>query len=872
MNGKMRVAKRFVNLLILFVCRFAGNSVNGELLPESVPFSLTTSINPLMPNNEQSVKDCPYTNFPYAKRGLTSSIFAERYRDKTFSHVVKLDTVEESNCVGVIVDQLHILTTKECAQKQPQTISFQNVTQPRWGIRNTKYHIGLDVALLQLRSNLSIDEQTIPACFWSSSTTDGFSSVQYITRNNHNDNFTISTTKCNRSGRSQCYESILKNINGFVQVQAISNYRTHPFVLALGTRNDGSLLEVSQYLDWIQTETGITADPLECAVKYYRLREYEDRVAVQRFEGYQSIQMQNAYVSSSANNKYKARIGHYVEDPLIETVVTYNCYGTLIHREFVLTSASCIDSFKDESFIVQMRQEKKFYLSTNPEYLLQEKSDYREQVTVSQVFIHPEYSKAPLQNDLAILLLDPVELQFDEYFGPACLWTHDSTEIKEFQTNGHGPLRTVQGLEDRVELLLKDRTETELYLISKVLKDCPQMLSKHQICVGEDATLVPGTCKSNHGSAMSRELRDLQQVFYDYVFAINSQGDDCGLNTPSTFTRISPYIKWIDSIIFGENVQFNNSDIYYGDECNLKGGESGVCLTIPECPGIVDELTGKSPAEVKRCGFMNDEALVCCSAADSAQNNLESAHLSEVIKEIEQCPDLYADLRSNRSPYNLWKGAVTFLGIIRSYSSEIACDATLISKEFVITSASCLKRFSSDESLFVIVGQNTTQKIDVEKSIMHPLHVANSHENNLAVLKLMLPVTVSQEVIPACLWKNRSHIPFALEVLGTKEQQFDLQAYPLYQQRCEEIKFSNVTSTEVCVAFDGSFGENKPSICHDAGSGLYNYYAHGLYEKQVSYLVGIYTRGTDCEDDAVAVFTRISHHFGWIKSVIYRLA
>ncbi|EAT42693.1 AAEL005807-PA [Aedes aegypti] len=154
MNGKMRVAKRFVNLLILFVCRFAGNSVNGELLPESVPFSLTTSINPLMPNNEQSVKDCPYTNFPYAKRGLTSSIFAERYRDKTFSHVVKLDTVEESNCVGVIVDQLHILTTKECAQKQPQTISFQNVTQPRWGILNTKYHIGLDVALLQLRSNL----------------------------------------------------------------------------------------------------------------------------------------------------------------------------------------------------------------------------------------------------------------------------------------------------------------------------------------------------------------------------------------------------------------------------------------------------------------------------------------------------------------------------------------------------------------------------------------------------------------------------------------------------------------------------------------------------------------------------------------------
>lgn len=100
------------------------------------------------------IPDCLYTNYPYATRGLASSIFAEPYRDKTFAHVVKLDTVEESDCVGVIVDQLHILTTKQCAQLQPQTISFQNETLPRWGILNTKYHISLDVAILQLRTNL----------------------------------------------------------------------------------------------------------------------------------------------------------------------------------------------------------------------------------------------------------------------------------------------------------------------------------------------------------------------------------------------------------------------------------------------------------------------------------------------------------------------------------------------------------------------------------------------------------------------------------------------------------------------------------------------------------------------------------------------
>lgn len=262
MNGKTRATTRLVNLLIVFVCRLAGNSVYGELLPDHVPLSRTTSINPLMPNNEQSVKDCLYTNYPYATRGLASSIFAEPYRDKTFAHVVKLDIVEESDCVGVIVDQLHILTTKQCAQLQPQTISFQNETLPRWGILHTKYHISLDVAILQLRTNLSIDEQTTPTCFWNAATSDGFFSLQHIARDNHIDNFTISTTKCERSLRRQCYENSRMKPNGFVQVQAISNYREHPFLLALGSGGDGSLLEVSQYLNWIQTETGISVDPI----------------------------------------------------------------------------------------------------------------------------------------------------------------------------------------------------------------------------------------------------------------------------------------------------------------------------------------------------------------------------------------------------------------------------------------------------------------------------------------------------------------------------------------------------------------------------------------------------------------------------------
>ncbi|XP_065076997.1 uncharacterized protein LOC135700425 [Ochlerotatus camptorhynchus] len=871
MNGKMRATTGLINLLA-FICTFAGNDINGELLPENVPLSQSVSNNPLMPNDEQSVRDCPYTNFPYAKRGLASSIFAEQYQDKTFAHVVKLDTVEESSCVGIIVDQSHILTTKQCAQKEPQTISFQNVTLPRWGILNTKYHLSLDVAIIQLKTNLSIDKQITPACLWTGSTSNGFSRVQRVSRDYHTGGLTISSTECKIGGRAQCFENAKKASDGFLQVQAVSNYRQHPFLIALGSDADGSLLEVSSYWEWIQTETGSSVDPIECAVRYFKLREYDDRVAtVHRSDKYQSIQLMNAYVAPSVNNGYKVLIGHYVEDPVKETVVTYSCYGTLIHRNFVLTTASCIDGFKNEALIVEMKQDRTYRLSSDPNFLLKAQSQYLEQVTVAEVFLHPNFSISPLHDDLALLLLDPVELKFDTNFKPACLWTYDSIKIEAFQTNGHGPQRTVENLEERVELLLQDRSETELYLISKVLEDCPFNLTRNQMCVGETGTLVPGTCKSNLGSAMSREIGIFHSFYYDYVFAINSKGDECGINVPSTFTKVAPYVKWIDSIIFGENVEFNNSDIYYGDECKLRGGSTGVCLTVEECPGIVDDLMTGDAANLEHCGFMKGDIMVCCSSMDSAPSNLPSTDLNELVKEIDQCPELYSDLRKGRSPYNFWKGEETFLGLIKSNSSSNTCDATLIAKNFVITSASCYKRFSQDEQLSVKIGSNNVQHSGVEKVVVHPLHEANSHENNLAVLKLKNAVTVSEESIPACLWNTRSHIPFALEIIGTTNNEvFKVPAYPLYQKRCEKQRFSNLTSTELCAAHEGSAVKENSMICHDAGSGIYNYYAHGLYESQVSYLVGIYTRGTDCEDSAVGIFTRISHHFGWIKSVIYR--
>lgn len=64
-----------------------------------------------------------------------------------------------------------------------------------------------------------------------------------------------------------------------------------------------------------------------------------------------------------------------------------------------------------EALIVEMKQDRTYRLSSDPNFLLKAQSQYLEQVTVAQVFLHPNFSISPLHDDLALLLLDPVELK-----------------------------------------------------------------------------------------------------------------------------------------------------------------------------------------------------------------------------------------------------------------------------------------------------------------------------------------------------------------------------------------------------------------------------------------------------------------------------
>uniref|UniRef100_A0A8D8F6Y1 Plasminogen n=1 Tax=Culex pipiens TaxID=7175 RepID=A0A8D8F6Y1_CULPI len=271
------------------------------------------------------------------------------------------------------------------------------------------------------------------------------------------------------------------------------------------------------------------------------------------------------------------------------------------------------------------------------------------------------------------------------------------------------------------------------------------------------------------------------------------------------------------------------------------------------------------------CGFEKDVSLVCCSTEDAiGADSVDD--LRDAVEEIENCPNLYDDLRANRSPYKLRGGSPTAAGVVVSNSSNHYCYATLISKRFLITSVSCFERFpSSSETLFRI-GRKEVQQSPIAQAFPHPKYDALHDSGNIAVLKLATPVSINREVIPACLWHNESHVPFLLEIAGRNSTNVtvDISTYPLYRKACDTELVARMSHLELCVMYDGSSRSSSRMVCEDQGIGIYNYFARGLYELQVSYLVGVFNRGTGCELDGIGVFTRISSYFQWIKTVVYR--
>ncbi|XP_050079427.1 uncharacterized protein LOC126567238 [Anopheles maculipalpis] len=833
-------------------------AASATLFPKQVPE--LDSLEELMPNVERSVKDCPFSIYGHGGVALASSIFVDRYVDKTFSHTVRVLN-DDAVCVGLIVDENHVLTTSDCASSEDDDslpkIKLSNETLDALNTAEKFPHPVYNVTLLRLNSSIVINKLAVPTCFWDTDFNDGFDKIQTIFIA-PNGSLIMQETQCTFQNRVECMTGLIQK-SSLLQTRAIANYRMHPFVFTFGIEDTGDALQSMKYIPWMESLINRNISSTECTATYEEYRDFEDSMT-SRSESHQQVQYSKSRLTTTNINQYRARI----VPNATETGSKRHCYGSLIAPKYILTAANCLKQYEGDGYQVEMAQKNVWYPVRYNELKVR---------TVAQkVHYHPDFDAATLANDIALLeLVNPIP-EFNETIVPACIWTRDKLPADMFQTNGYVPFNAT--IDDE-----NVRTH-QLYATSDVYDECIDKVSENQLCAGFPTALAPSTCHNSVGSAMSHALYTFGRYF-EYIFAINSKGENCGFNRPSVFTKIAPYVQWIDSIIFASKVRYEDETKYYGDRCQDENGTEGTCVALRNCPKLDQEAKqGKAVNLSSSCSFgKQTEMVVCCSDENVLRDEAHREQLAQVIEEIDNCPHLYHEHRKNKSPYDV-DNFPTYPYLVRIHGNgDRSCNGTLITKQFVLTTASCYENLAVDD-IYVVVGNKTLQKIAVKHTFTHPEFSKVPTEFNLLLLKLETAVTINNETIPACLWKNQTHTPLRLEEVYANPNFTHQHCFPIFNTEClRKYPDSNVTNLQLCVERNIKYYYPYVVVEDDAGSALVNHAAQGVNEYQVTYLVGLFgsghtiTKPADDEDERPVkqyyhVYQRISEHYNWIKNVI----
>uniref|UniRef100_A0A182MLM4 Peptidase S1 domain-containing protein n=1 Tax=Anopheles culicifacies TaxID=139723 RepID=A0A182MLM4_9DIPT len=560
---------------------------------------------------------------------------------------------------------------------------------------------------------------------------------------------------------------------------------------------------------------------------------------------------------------YKARI----VPNATQTGSKRHCYGSLIAPKFILTAANCLQQYDVDSYQVEMAQPNTYYPKRD--------NEIRVRTVAHKVHYHPEFDAATLANDIALLeLVNPI-FDFNDTILPACIWTRDKFPVEKFQTNGYAPFNETS--DDGTV-----RTK-QFYATADVYEQCVESVPANQFCAGFPSALAPNSCHNNIGSAMSHSLYTFNRYF-EYIFAINSKGENCGFNMPTVYTKIAPYVNWIDSIIFATKVHYEDDTKYYGDRCQDANGIEGSCVNLRYCPKLDQEAKeGNIVSPSSSCSFgRQEEMVVCCSDENLLRDESHRNQLAQVMEEVDSCHNLYHEFRKNKSPYTI-DNFPTYPYLARIHGNDgRSCNGTLIAKQFVITTASCYESIVQDE-VSVVLGNVTQQQMTVQRAFTHPEYQNVSTEFNILLLKLVSPVTINNETIPACLWHNQTFTPLRLQEVYANPRFAYQHTFPLFNENClKKYQDSNVTNLQLCVERDTMYYYPHVFLDEDSGSALVSHMAQGVNEYQVTYLVGLHGSGRVVtkkvnvnEDDALIaskqyyhIYQRVSEYYNWIRNVI----
>uniref|UniRef100_A0A182QPH2 Peptidase S1 domain-containing protein n=1 Tax=Anopheles farauti TaxID=69004 RepID=A0A182QPH2_9DIPT len=215
--------------------------------------------------------------------------------------------------------------------------------------------------------------------------------------------------------------------------------------------------------------------------------------------------------------------------------IGWNCGGSLIWENYVLTAAHCAADENNVAPDVVRLGDINLYDSSDDQYA--------QQLKIVEIIRHPEHRFSSRYHDIALLRLEK-NVTLHDTVAPGCLWNDEEIPFPTMEATGWGSTGFGQANTPillKVSLSVVRKAECESYYSAS--RGLRNGLQDYQLCAGD---IKMDTCPGDSGGPLQMKLLANAKMT-PFIIAVTSFGSVCGQSAPGVYMKVSSYIPWIRS-------------------------------------------------------------------------------------------------------------------------------------------------------------------------------------------------------------------------------------------------------------------------------------------------------------------------------------